>query len=78
VLLAFAERDERVPTVTSRANIEEALRRAGNSQVTVRVFPGANHTFHQVEAAGAFRWPRAAPGYVDTLVTWARGKVAAR
>jgi len=68
VLLVYGAADQRVPPGESAARITAALRRAGNRDVTVRIFPGADHTFRLQPGPGG--WPVTAPGYVSTLLDW--------
>jgi len=68
VLLVYGGSDERVPAAESAEHIAATLRRAGNSDVTVRIFPGADHNFRL--APGPSGWPVSAPDYVSTLVSW--------
>jgi alpha-beta hydrolase superfamily lysophospholipase len=68
VLLAYGAEDRRVPASESAARISATLRRSGNHDVTVRIFPGADHTFRL--PPGPSGWPDTAPGYVSTLVDW--------
>src|SRR5207302_1361096 len=44
VLVMFGELDDVVPVHISVERIEAALKRAGNRDATVKVFPKANHT----------------------------------
>ncbi len=72
VLLLYGAADELVPARASARAIEHALLRGGNHDVTLKVFPAANHvlrTLPQV-AAGKWDWPRAAPGYLDLVTQW--------
>jgi|GEM_PF-523945 len=68
VLLLYGAEDQRVPAAESAARIVTALRGAGNGDVTVRIFPGADHTFRL--PPGPSGWPDTAPGYVSTLLDW--------
>ena len=68
VLLLYGANDQRVPAAESAARIEAALRAAGNSAVTTKIFPGADHTFRL--RPGPSGWPVTAPGYLDTLTDW--------
>lgn len=68
VLLIYGSADERVPAAESAARISSELLRAGNGDVTVRIFPGADHTFRL--PPGPSEWPVTAPGYVDTILNW--------
>jgi uncharacterized protein len=68
VLLVYGANDQRVPPTESARRIEAALRRAGNSNVTVRIYPRADHTFRL--PPGPSGWPDTAPGYVSDLLDW--------
>lgn len=68
VLLVYGAEDRRVPAAESAARISATLRRSGNNDVTVRILPGADHTFRL--PPGPSGWPDTAPGYVSTLVDW--------
>ena len=68
VLLLYGAEDQRVPAAESAARIAGALRKAGNEDVTVRIFPGADHTFRL--KPGPSGWPDTAPGYVSGLLDW--------
>ncbi|HSJ65775.1 MAG TPA: alpha/beta fold hydrolase, partial [Gemmatimonadaceae bacterium] len=68
VLLLYGADDQRVPAAPSADRIAAALRAAGNTDVTVRIYPGADHTFRL--PPGASGWPVTAPGYVSDLLDW--------
>lgn len=68
VLLVYGAEDRRVPAAESAGRIVEALRRAGNTNVAVQIFPGADHSFRL--APGSSGWPTTAPGYVPSLLEW--------
>jgi dienelactone hydrolase len=68
VLLVYGANDQRVPAEESAKRIAAALRRAGNKDVTVRIYPGADHTFRL--PPGPSGWPATAPGYVSDLIGW--------
>ena len=72
VLVVFGSADEYVPAQVSADRIQRALRDGGNRDATVRIFPGANHVLRQLPlvAGGKWDWPRAAPGYIDTVTGW--------
>jgi pimeloyl-ACP methyl ester carboxylesterase len=69
VLAIWGERDTTFPIPEVVARTEAALARAGNRDVTVRVFPGAEHGIKSVET-GAF-----APGYLELIASWTRERV---
>jgi pimeloyl-ACP methyl ester carboxylesterase len=68
VLLLFGADDAHVPAQASSDRIAAALRAAGNRDVTVHVFPGADHTFRTSPGPGG--WASTAPDYLDTLLGW--------
>jgi pimeloyl-ACP methyl ester carboxylesterase len=69
VLAIWGERDTTFPVSEVVARTEAALARAGNRDVTVRVFPGAEHGIKSVETA-AF-----ASGYLELIASWTRERV---
>lgn len=76
VLLLYGERDQRVPAEASAKRITAALHDEGNSEVTVRIFPSADHTFRLQGNGKGFSWPRNPPGYPEVLIKWLQSQVA--
>jgi pimeloyl-ACP methyl ester carboxylesterase len=80
VLVIYGALDRSAPAAESVRIIERRLRKAGNRDVTVKVFPGADHglrittTGGPKEARGRAgkKGPRRdfAPGYLDTMTAW--------
>jgi len=69
VLLIYGADDQRVPAGESAARIAATLHRsAPDLDVTVRIFPGADHTFRLAPGPGG--WPMTAPDYVPSLLRW--------
>lgn len=68
VLLIYGGDDRRVPAAESAARIAASLLSAGNPDVTVRIYPGADHTFRLPPGAGG--WPVTPPDYVSDLLDW--------
>jgi hypothetical protein len=68
VLLVYGAADERVPARQSALRIATALLHGGDNDVTVHIFPNADHNFRL--PAGPSGWSVTAPGYVETLVDW--------
>jgi dipeptidyl aminopeptidase/acylaminoacyl peptidase len=66
VLLIYGGADQRVPAAESAARIASTLLRAGNGDVTIRIFPGADHTFRM--PPGPSEWPVTAAGYVAAIL----------
>jgi dienelactone hydrolase len=67
VLLLYGAADQRVPA-SDGERIARALREAGNGKVTVKLYPGADHTFRLSPGPGG--WPVTAPGYLSDLLDW--------
>lgn len=68
-LLVYGAEDRRVPAAESASRIAAALLgNAHDGDVTVRIFPGADHTFRL--APGPSGWPVTAPGYLPTILDW--------
>jgi uncharacterized protein len=69
VLLLYGSEDKRVPAAESAARIAATLaRNSPNADLTVKLFPGADHTFRL--PPGPSGWPVSAPDYVPTLLNW--------
>jgi pimeloyl-ACP methyl ester carboxylesterase len=68
VLLVYGADDKRVPPAESGARIAATLLRSGNTDVTVRIFPGADHTFRL--SPGPSGWAASPPDYIPTLLDW--------
>jgi pimeloyl-ACP methyl ester carboxylesterase len=58
VLLAYGELDDVVPVESSADRIRDALDEAGNSQVTIRIFRGENHSISNSQE------------FLDVMVRW--------
>jgi len=73
VLLIYGAADQRVPARASAERISATLKRnAPEVDVTVRILPGADHTFRLEPGPGG--WPRTAPDYIPTLLHWIGGR----
>jgi dipeptidyl aminopeptidase/acylaminoacyl peptidase len=69
VLLIYGAEDQRVPARESAARISATLQRnAPDVDVTVRILPGADHTFRLRPGPGG--WPLTAPDYVPSVLRW--------
>lgn len=73
VLLIYGAHDERVPPAQSADIIQAALAKAGNTQVSLRIFANADHTFAIVTPPHQTGWSRHVPEYADTLTNWILG-----
>jgi uncharacterized protein len=72
VLAIYGAADELIPARASAKAVERELRRGHDRDVTVRVFPAANHIIRTLPlvAGGKWDWPRAAPGYMELVTRW--------
>ncbi len=70
VLLLYGTRDERVPPKPDAEAITSALKSGGNTNVTLRMFADADHSFALPSAING--WPKHAPDYADTLTAWTK------
>ena len=74
VLAVYGAADELMPANRSAKLVEHALSKGGNHDVTVRVFPRANHMIRMLPGVARDRWdwPRVAPGYLELVTEWLR------
>lgn len=74
VLAVFGERDVQVPPSTNRAPLEAAFAKGGNSRVTVKVYPEANHLFIASKTGQVAEYatlPKEfVPGFLTDVSTW--------
>jgi pimeloyl-ACP methyl ester carboxylesterase len=74
VLVLFGERDLQVPPAANRRPIEAALAAAKNQDVTVKVYPEANHLFIKSVTGSPAEYPKLekvfVPGFLDDVSTW--------
>jgi uncharacterized protein len=78
VLAFFGEKDTLVPPKGNADAMESALKRTGNSDVTVKVLPGANHRFEVARSAVVRDFAttgKCVPGYYDVMVNWIKQRV---
>lgn len=82
VLALFGELDTQAPVPLNRPAMEAALQKAGNKDVTVKVFPLANHLFIPALSGSVEEYPLLpkvfAPTFLDTLSAWMTKQTAAR
>ena len=82
VLLIYGGLDREVPPALSARTITGALRRGGNTDYTVRLFPRANHAMFRATKGGfaaeleGWRTARLEPGYVETIAEWMEATIA--
>ena len=74
VLALFGELDVQVDAEQNRVALEEALSRAGNDDVTIVVFPTANHLFQDAVTGSVTEYatlpPEFIPGFLETITDW--------
>jgi uncharacterized protein len=84
VLALFGERDTVVPPAENAELMRRYLAEAGNRDVTIKVFPRANHQlewFGELRAGtwswpeGYWVWSRKAPGYAETVIGWLKARL---
>ena len=68
-LLIYGENDEITPVRPSVANIESALKKAGNLQYTLIIFPKSTHYFTLRKKNGDL-WAKSTTGYLETIDKW--------
>jgi len=70
VLLMFGDRDTDHPTDVAVQKWREGLRKAGNDQATIMVFPGAGHGIRMREGYTGTGRPPFADGYKEAMLGW--------
>jgi pimeloyl-ACP methyl ester carboxylesterase len=71
VLLIYGELDRNTPVAPSLTGIGQALRKAGNTDYTPIIIPGAAHNLTiQRQTGEPFFWWHGAPGYPNLLAAW--------
>ncbi|MGH9905987.1 MAG: alpha/beta hydrolase family protein [Pyrinomonadaceae bacterium] len=73
VLVLYGERDRNVPAAKNVVALESALKKAGNKDYRIIVFPKANHEGLEAETGGEEEFPylkRYVTGYLDTPINW--------
>ncbi|HKS21494.1 MAG TPA: alpha/beta hydrolase [Thermoanaerobaculia bacterium] len=67
VLAIYGSEDKDVRVSESAPLLERAMRSGGNGDVTIKVFPGADHGILTTSKAGR---PLLAPGFMETMTSW--------
>ena len=76
VFVMYGEKDLFTPVSQSISNIDQALKKAGNKDYTIIVFPRASHTLDiEPDAGQPFEWRRMAPGFPDLLMAWLQERI---
>jgi len=76
VFALFGAKDTQVPPSLNRQPLEAALAQAGNTRLTVKVYPEANHLFIKANTGEVSEYPALekvfVPAVLDDLVTWVK------
>jgi dienelactone hydrolase len=79
VLAVFGELDTLTPVTETIANYRKGLGKAGNKDVTIKVFPTADHALLVwPKPNDQAHWPVLAAGYLDVMTDWINKQVARR
>ena len=79
VLAIFGELDISNPVTDSIANYRKGLGKAGNRDVTIKIFPNADHALLVwPKPNDQLHWPVLAAGYLDAMTNWINKHVAVR
>jgi hypothetical protein len=74
VLALFGQLDTQVDVSQNRPALEAALKKAGNDDVTVVVFPTANHLFQDAKTGAPSEYAdlptEFVPGFLETITDW--------
>ena len=70
VLGIFGEKDESTPSLESSQRIEAALKKGGNNNFVIKIFPNAGHGLLVMPKKESFDWERPAAGWVDMMTNW--------
>lgn len=79
VLALFGSLDLQVPAAMNSKAVEEATRKAGNRDVTVKTYEGANHLFIKAVTGSPMEYPTLektfVPGLLDDISSWILGRM---
>lgn len=79
VLALNGSLDTQVPAQVNLAEIEKALKKAGNTDVTTREFPGLNHLFQTARTGALDEYAQIeetfAPDALEAMTSWIRSRV---
>ena len=79
VLAVFGELDTLTPVAETTANYRKGLAKAGNRDVTIKIFPNADHALLVwPKPNDQVHWPVLAAGYLDAMTNWINKHVAMR
>ncbi len=74
VLMLFGELDLQVPVELNKDTMVDALKKGGNKNYTVKIFPKANHLYQQAKTGSPAEYSnldkRFVPGFLDFMSNW--------
>lgn len=74
VLMLFGGKDLQVIVGQNQKPMEDALKKAGNSNYTTRIYPDANHLFQEAGTGSPSEYPQLpkqfVPGFLDDITEW--------
>ena len=68
VLAVFGESDKSTPALETARRIDVALRKGGNREYTIKVFPAADHAL--LSQGSDMNWTRPASGWQKLMIDW--------
>ena len=79
VLAVFGELDTFTPVAETTANYRKGMAKAGNKDVTIKIFPNADHSLLVwPKPNDQVHWPVLAAGCLDAMTNWINKHVAMR
>ena len=70
LLLMFGDQDREHPTEAAIKGWREGLKKAGNDELTLMLFPGAGHGIRMAKAQMDHRRAPFADGYEEAMLGW--------
>ena len=78
VLMLFGGKDLQVPVGQNQKPMEDALKKAGNSDYTTRIYPDANHLFQEAGTGSPNEYAQLpktfVPNFLDDITEWIKLK----
>jgi dipeptidyl aminopeptidase/acylaminoacyl peptidase len=72
--MIFGELDLQVPTDLNKGAMVEALKRGGNKDYTLKIFPSANHLFQNAQTGSPTEYgnldKKFVPGFLEFMSNW--------
>ena len=81
VLVLLGELDWAIPSKESGVAFEQAFRKAGNKDYTIRILSKGNHGLLEAETGYGSEFPRLnryVPGYMDRMADWVLKRMKAK